>query len=123
MHEFRFSPIMPQSSEGIMVRITFISPAGIARTLQGDIGQSVMEVGKRGGVEGIIGECGGSAACATCHVHVDAAWTDAVGPASTDEWDMLDFAHGRRADSRLSCQIRLRPSLDGLVVHTPEKQG
>lgn len=106
-----------------MVRITFISPAGATRTLEGDVGQSVMEVGKRGGVEGIIGECGGCAACATCHVHVDAAWTDVVGPASADEADMLDFAHGKGPDSRLSCQIRLRPALDGLVVHTPEKQG
>lgn len=106
-----------------MVHVTFITPAGVATTLDGDVGQSVMDIGKRAGVENIIGECGGSAACATCHVHVDAAWLDVVGPPSADESDMLDFAHDRRADSRLSCQIRLRPALDGLIVYTPEKQG
>lgn len=109
--------------ESGMVHVTYISPTGIDQTLNGDVGQSVMEVAKRNGVEGIIGECGGSAACATCHVHVDPAWRDIVGPPSADEADMLDFAHGKRDDSRLACQIRLRPVLDGLVVHTPERQG
>jgi len=106
-----------------MVHVTFITPSGVVTTLDGDVGQSVMDIGKRAGVENIIGECGGSAACATCHVHVDPAWIDMVGPPSQDEWEMLDFAHGKREDSRLSCQIRLRPALDGLVVHTPERQG
>ncbi|WP_313808412.1 2Fe-2S iron-sulfur cluster-binding protein [Sphingobium sp.] len=106
-----------------MVQITFITPAGVEHRLDGDIGQSVMEIGKRGAVDGIVGECDGSAACATCHVHVDPAWLASVGPPLPDEEDLLDFAHGRRADSRLSCQIRLRPALDGLIVHTPEEQG
>jgi 2Fe-2S ferredoxin len=106
-----------------MVHIRFLTPTGVAHDLEGDVGQSVMEIGKRAGVPGIIGECGGCAACATCHVHVDPAWQDVVGPPSADEADMLDFAHGKRADSRLSCQIRLRPALDGLIVHLPERQG
>lgn len=113
----------PPILESVMVNITFISPAGVGRALEGDVGQSVMEVGKRAGVDGIVGECGGSAACATCHVHIDPVWRDIVGPPSTDEANMLDFAHGKRADSRLACQIRLRPALDGLIVHTPERQG
>jgi len=118
------TPVMcPRPGEIIMVHVTFITPSGVVTTLDGDVGQSVMDIGKRAGVENIIGECGGSAACATCHVHVDPAWIDMVGPPSQDEWDMLDFAHGKREDSRLSCQIRLRPALDGLVVHTPERQG
>ena len=106
-----------------MVHVTFCTPAGASTTLDGDVGQSVMDIGKRAGIENMIGECGGSAACATCHVHVDAAWTDRVGPPSNNEADLLDFAHGRRADSRLACQIRLVPALDGLVVHMPEQQG
>src|SRR6218665_780709 len=106
-----------------MIQITYVSPAGVAQTYEGDIGQSVMDLAKRNGVDGIIAECGGSAACPTCHVHIDPAWQDRVGPAPEDEWDLLDFAYGKRADSRLSCQIRLVPGLDGLVVHLPERQG
>jgi 2Fe-2S ferredoxin len=106
-----------------MVRVTFIAPSGTATTLDGDVGQSVMDIGKRAGIENMIGECGGSAACATCHVHVAAGWIGRVGPPSDNEADLLDFARGRRADSRLACQIRLVPALEGLVVHMPERQG
>lgn len=106
-----------------MPHITFIDPAGDSRTVEGDIGQSVMEVARRNGIEGIVAECGGCCACATCHVYVDEEWRVIAGPPSADEADMLDFAHDRRAESRLSCQIRLRPELDGLIVHTPDKQG
>lgn len=105
-----------------MPHVTFITPSGAMRTVEGDIGQSVMEVARRNGVEGIVGECGGSAACATCHVYVEADWRGITGAPSTDEADMLDFVFERRAESRLSCQIRLRPSLDGLVVRTPARQ-
>lgn len=103
--------------------VTFISQSGERRTVSGDIGQSVMEIARRGGVDGIIGECGGCCACATCHVYVAPEWAGIVGPPSTDENDMLDFVHDRQAYSRLSCQIRLRPDLDGLVVTTPARQG
>lgn len=106
-----------------MVQVIFVSAQGQRQTFDGDVGQSVMEVARRNGVDGIIGECGGCAACATCHVHVDADWLDRVGAPSADEADMLDFAHGRRPDSRLSCQIRLRPGLDGLIVRLPGRQG
>ena len=105
-----------------MPHITFIDPTGAARTVEGDVGQSVMEVARRNGVEGIVAECGGSCACATCHVYVDPDWRDTVGPPSADEADMLDFAFDRHPESRLSCQIRLRAALDGLVIRTPERQ-
>ncbi|WP_313807615.1 2Fe-2S iron-sulfur cluster-binding protein [Sphingobium sp.] len=105
-----------------MPRITFIAPSGVQRTFDGEVGQSVMEIAKRNGVEGIVGECGGSCACSTCHIYVDDAWRLAVGPPSPDEADMLDFAYDRRTTSRLACQIRLHPELDGLIVHTPERQ-
>lgn len=106
-----------------MPRITFIDHLGVERSVEGDIGQSVMEVARRNGVAGIVGECGGSCACATCHVHVADEWRAAVGDADENESDLLGFVPDRRADSRLSCQIRLRPALDGLVVTTPERQG
>lgn len=105
-----------------MPSVTFIAPTGARRVIEGDVGQSVMEIAKRGAVEGIVAECGGSCACATCHVYVDDSWRERAGPPSPDESDMLDFAYDRRPESRLSCQIRLRPELDGLIVHTPERQ-
>jgi len=106
-----------------MPRIIFISATGAPQTVDGPIGQSVMEVARRGGVEGIIGECGGSCACATCHVAIAPEWQAQVGPPSAEESDMLDFVSDRQAGSRLSCQIRLREALDGLVVHVPARQG
>lgn len=106
-----------------MPSVTFISASGVKQTVNGDIGQSVMEVAKRNGVDGIIAECGGNCACATCHVYVEPDWRDIVGPPSADESAMLEFASGRRLESRLSCQIRLWQGLDGLVVRTPERQG
>ncbi|MFL5004991.1 MAG: 2Fe-2S ferredoxin, partial [Microvirga sp.] len=57
------------------------------------------------------------------HVYVDEEWKDVVGPPSPMEEDMLDFASDVRPTSRLSCQIRVRPELDGLVVQTPKRQG
>lgn len=102
-----------------MPHVHFIEPSGAITKVAGDIGQSAMEVAKRGGVDGIIGECGGCCACATCHVYVDASWTASVGPPSPDESDLLDFVEARRAESRLSCQIRLRAELDGLTLHVP----
>ena len=107
---------------GRMPQVTFVTPAGDSRTITGGIGQSVMEIAKRHGVEAIVANCGGSCACATCHVYVDKAWREPVGPPSADEADMLEFAFERRPESRLSCQIRLGPVLDGLVVHRPERQ-
>jgi hypothetical protein len=65
---------------------------------------------------------GGACACATCHVYVDEAWREKVGPPSPMEEDMLDFGYDVRANSRLSCQIKVTEALDGLVVATPERQ-
>ena len=74
------------------------------------------------GVPGIEAECGGACACATCHVYVDEAWREKVGEPSPMEEDMLDFGFDVRPNSRLSCQIKVRDELDGLVVRTPERQ-
>ncbi len=106
-----------------MTKITFIDSEGAARTVEGEDGATVMETAIRNDIPGIVAECGGACACATCHVHVAEEWKDIVGEPSPMEEDMLDFAFDVRPTSRLSCQIRVRPELDGLVVHTPEQQG
>ena len=106
-----------------MPKITFIDFEGTERTVEGEVGASVMETAVRNLVPGIDADCGGACACATCHVYVDEDWKTVVGPPEPMERDMLDFASDVRSNSRLSCQIRIRPDLDGLVVQTPERQG
>ena len=83
---------------------------------------TVMEAAVRNSVPGIAAECGGACACATCHVYVDEAWRETTGKPEQMEEDMLDFAFDIRAESRLSCQIKVTDALDGLVVRIPEKQ-
>ncbi|GEP00699.1 2Fe-2S iron-sulfur cluster-binding protein [Methylobacterium haplocladii] len=106
-----------------MPKITYVDHAGTARTIDGQVGSTVMETAIRNNVPGIDAECGGACACATCHVYVDDAWMEAVGPSEPMEQDMLDFATDVRSTSRLSCQIRIKPELDGLTVTTPARQG
>ena len=106
-----------------MPKITYVDHDGSPRTVEAVIGSTVMETALRNGVPGIDAECGGACSCATCHVYVDEAWLAAAGPPAGMEEDMLDFASDVRPTSRLSCQIKVRPELDGLVVRTPERQG
>jgi 2Fe-2S ferredoxin len=106
-----------------MPRITYIDPAGTSRTVEVPVGHSVMEGATRNNIPGIIAECGGACACATCHVYVADEWMDRVGARGSLEQSMLEFASGVAANSRLSCQIRVNESLEGLVVKTPENQG
>jgi 2Fe-2S ferredoxin len=106
-----------------MPSITFIDSQAVGRTIETDIGSTVMEAAIRHGVPEIEAECGGACSCATCHVYVDDAWAAAVGGPSPMEEDMLDFAYDVRPTSRLSCQIKVTEALDGLVVHVPERQG
>ena len=105
-----------------MAKITFIQPDGTQQTVEAEAGMTVMEAAKKELVPGIEAECGGACACATCHVYVDEAWRDKVGPPSQMEEDMLDFAFDVRETSRLSCQIKVSDALDGLVVNVPDKQ-
>ena len=106
-----------------MVKITYIDAEGTARTVEAEEGSTVMENAVRNGIPGIEAECGGACACATCHVYVAGEWREATGEPQPMEEDMLDFAFEVRPNSRLSCQIRVRPELDGLVVQTPSRQG
>ena len=106
-----------------MPKITYVDATGTSRTVEGAIGATVMETALKNNVPGIDAECGGACACATCHVYVGEAWQALVGPAEPMEQDMLDFASDVRPNSRLSCQIRIKPEFDGLTVETPAQQG
>ena len=105
-----------------MVQITFIDSKGAARTVQGEVGSTVMETAIKNGVPEIEAECGGACACSTCHVYIEEAWREKVGEPSPMEEDMLDFAYNVQPNSRLSCQIKVSDALDGLMVRTPERQ-
>jgi 2Fe-2S ferredoxin len=106
-----------------MTKITFVDHAGKSTTVEAEDGSTVMETAIRNDIPGIVAECGGSCACATCHVYVDDAWLEKTGKAGPLEEDMLDFAFDVRPNSRLSCQITVTAELDGLIVNTPEQQG
>ena len=105
-----------------MPKVTFIEHGGAVHTFDVAGGQSVMQVAMSNRVPGIIADCGGSCSCATCHVYLDPEWLDRVPPASSAEKDMIDCALHVQDNSRLSCQIELSDSLDGIVVRLPESQ-
>jgi 2Fe-2S ferredoxin len=103
--------------------ITYISYTGESHKVDVPVGDSVMEGAVQNGIDGIVAECGGNLQCATCHVYVEEAFLPLLDPIAEDQEVMLgSTAAPRKPNSRLSCQIRVKPSLDGLVVHTPESQ-
>lgn len=105
-----------------MPKIHYVSHDGADRAVEVPAGESVMRGAVLNAVPGIDADCGGECACATCHVYVDDAWKDKVGAASEQETSMLGFVDSVKDSSRLSCQIKVTPELDGLVVHLPESQ-
>jgi ferredoxin, 2Fe-2S len=107
-----------------MPTIIYISHDGQRTELDIAEGENVMHGALYNGVAGIVGECGGALACATCHCYIDEAWADRVGPPSSQaELDMLEnTAAPVTQTSRLTCQITVTPELDGLIVHMPESQ-
>ena len=106
-----------------MAKITYIAFDGTPYEIEARYGSTVMENAVRNAVPGIEAECGGACACATCHVYVDEAWVAITGEPEAMEEDMLDFAQDVQPNSRLSCQIRVKPELDGLIVRIRERQG
>ncbi|MEJ6011614.1 2Fe-2S iron-sulfur cluster-binding protein [Novosphingobium aquae] len=107
-----------------MPNVTYIESNGASHVIDVPLGENVMRGALYNNVDGIVGECGGGLSCATCHCYVDDAWADKVGtPTSQDEVDLLEGVSAeRKPTSRLSCQIVMDASLDGLVVHLPESQ-
>ncbi|KJZ21246.1 2Fe-2S iron-sulfur cluster-binding protein [Loktanella sp. S4079] len=103
-----------------MVSITFIQPDGAAQTVQATEGDSVMQTALNNNIAGIFAECGGAMMCATCHCYVEDDWSAQTGPKSDGEDDMLECAETEVTDaSRLTCQIKVTPDLDGLVIRLP----
>ncbi len=106
-----------------MTLVTYVQHDGVRHDVNVPNGETVMRGAIDNMIDGIVGECGGGLACATCHCIVDEAWAERVGPPSDPESDMLEFAASERAPtSRLSCQIVVDAALDGLVVHLPASQ-
>ena len=106
-----------------MALVTYIEHDGVQHVIDVPNGDTVMQGATRNGVDGIVAECGGALACATCHVYVDEAWTEKVGGPSEMESQMLEFAASEaRPNSRLSCQIPVTDALNGLVVRLPQAQ-
>jgi 2Fe-2S ferredoxin len=105
-----------------MVKITYIDADGESRTVDAEVGATVMETAIKNDIPGIEAECGGACACATCHVYVEEEWRAKTGEPSPMEEDMLDFGYDVRPNSRLSCQIKVTEALEGLVVRTPARQ-
>jgi ferredoxin, 2Fe-2S len=106
-----------------MTAINFIHPDGRNEQIDAGNAESAMLAATTHGVEGILAECGGNAMCATCHVYVDDNWLGRL-PAMTDAEDALldGAAADRLPNSRLSCQIKISPELDGLVLSLPDRQ-
>ena len=105
-----------------MPKITYIEHNGKSHTIEIANGLSVMEGAVQNNIPGIDADCGGSMACATCHVYVKEEWFNKLNKAEDSEQDMIDMAFEPKTNSRLSCQLMVSEQIDGLVVNLPEKQ-
>ena len=104
------------------VTVMFLLPDGTRRKIAAPAGITLMEAARQNRVPGIVAQCGGACACATCHVYVDASWVAALQAPEDMEEGMLASAWEPRFNSRLSCQLQLSAALDGLEVTVPARQ-
>ena len=105
-----------------MIKITYIEFDGTSHTVEAPTDTTLMETAINNDVPGIVAECGGTCACATCHVYVAPEWTSKTGQPAPQEDGMLECVMDRHDNSRLSCQIELTDDMDGMVVRLPESQ-
>jgi ferredoxin, 2Fe-2S len=106
-----------------MSKVTYVSSKGQSTTVDVLDGDSIMEGAVQNNVDGIVGACGGCLQCATCHVYVDEGFLGKLDEIEAEEEVMLQStAADRKPNSRLSCQIRLRPDLNGITVTMPDSQ-
>jgi ferredoxin, 2Fe-2S len=105
-----------------MPTVIYITPDGERHVTEVDTGYSIMEGAINNNIQGIVAECGGACACATCHSYVDDAWLDRIPPMDDMEDSMLDAAFERRPNSRLTCQIEMNDGLDGIVIHVADNE-
>lgn len=106
-----------------MPTITFIEHNGNEHVVEAPIGLSLMSAAVDNLVPGVLGDCGGSCACGTCHGYIDHDWMAQLPPVAVDEFVMLPSVLEIQANSRLLCQLQITEQLDGLVVRLPESQG
>jgi 2Fe-2S ferredoxin len=106
-----------------MPRIVFIEPGGGRREIDAPPGITLMEAARQHGVDGVVAQCGGACACATCHVYIDPARVSRLPPREEMEEGMLESAWEPRDNSRLSCQIHVTADMAGLEVTVPRRQG
>jgi 2Fe-2S ferredoxin len=105
-----------------MPTVVFIDPQGSEHPVDAPVGRSLMQIAIDHGVPGILGDCGGSCSCATCHGYVDARFLSQLPPRGETETFMLEGVPDLRDNSRLCCQIRMQPELEGLRVQLPDEQ-
>ena len=105
-----------------MPKITYKDNDGNSKTINVENGLTVMEGAIQNDIPGIDADCGGSMACATCHVYVEETWLDKLPKAEEAEVDMIDMAYEPKKNSRLSCQLIVSDELEGLTVTTPAQQ-
>ena len=105
-----------------MAKITYIEHSGKSHTIEVQNGLTVMEGAIQNNIPGIDADCGGSMACATCHVYVKENWFNKLPKKEDGEEDMLDMAYEPNKFSRLSCQLTVSDKLEGMIVNLPEKQ-
>ena len=106
-----------------MSKVTYIEKDGKSHTIDIQNGLTVMEGAIQNNIPGIDADCGGSMACATCHVYVKEDWLNKLPKKEDGEEDMLDMAFEPKKNSRLSCQLTVTDELDGLIVNIPSRQG
>ncbi len=104
-----------------MAKLVVVSRDGTEKEVEAQSGLSVMEIIRDSGFDELLALCGGCCSCATCHIHVDAAFADKINAMSEDENDLLDSSSHRDETSRLSCQINFTDALDGLKVRIAEE--
>jgi 2Fe-2S ferredoxin len=105
-----------------MGKVTFISATGLRTEAKANPGESIMEIARAAGVDGITAECGGCLSCATCHVYVEGGWAEKLLAPSAEEQIMVQCAIDVRDNSRLSCQIAYTDELDGIEIGIPASQ-
>ena len=105
-----------------MVKITFVEHDGQETEVEAQVGQSLMKAATYGEVPGISADCGGNCACGTCRIYVPAEWRHCFAEPRESEQDMIDYWADNRDGVRLSCQTKVAPDMDGMVLHLPEDQ-
>ncbi|CDW57645.1 adrenodoxin protein, mitochondrial like [Trichuris trichiura] len=114
-------PLSSQAEKGDprdIVKVTFVTKDGQTVVIEGHVGDNLLFLARSHGID-LEGACEASLACTTCHVYVDEEWVDKLQPPSEEEEDLLDLAPFLKSNSRLGCQIILRPEMNGLTLYLP----